>query len=77
MQIRYLWPDPCPPFRAQCSRLTRGLSDRLRVLPSGLDGGEAEVSDLDSEVVVVQEDVVALQVAVNDVLRVEVAGKRK
>ena len=49
------------------------MSDRLRVLPSRLDGGEAEVSDLDGEVVVVQEDVVALQVAVNDVLSVKVA----
>ena len=49
------------------------MSDRLRVLPSRLDCGEAEVSDLDGEVVVVQEDVVALQVAVNDVLRVKVA----
>jgi hypothetical protein len=51
------------------------LSDLLGISPPGLHRGQAEVADLDREVVVVQENVVALQVAVDDVFGVKVAKK--
>ena len=45
--------------------------------PSRLNGGESEVADLDCKVVVVKEDVVRLEVAVDDILGVEVAGDER
>ena len=55
------------------TRFTCGLPDWLRVFPSGFDCGQSEVADFDSKVVVVEKYVVALQVSVNDVFRVEIA----
>ena len=54
---------------------TCGLPDDLRVFPPRLDRRKAEVADFHREVIVMKEDVVALQVAVDNILGMEVASR--
>jgi len=47
--------------------ITCGLSDRLRIFPARLDSGQTEIADFYSEVVIMKENVVALEITMNDV----------